>query len=232
MISHRLISASSPALYHSADLRTVLETALAIVVRAWTRIRRDRLLAELHRSNEPRTAGLLYHQMVREERERQPRQPKMKIKSEVGTFSSSQEEIADGRIDIEIIYSLDDEPDLRLECKRVSASTEDDRSGLARYYVTGGVLRFVQDKYGRKHELGVLVAFVVDGRFTAAARLIADYVNRDAPDHLLSTFQPAGSAPKRHLFETEHRQGTGPQKIRLLHLFLPFPRRRVPSNLR
>ncbi len=209
------------------DLRIVLETALAIVVRAWTRIRRERLLAEMHRRDEPRTAGLLYRHMVREERERQPRRPKMKIKSEVGTFSSDEVEIADGRIDIEIIYSLADEPDLRLECKRVSASTEDDRADLARYYVDGGVLRFVHDKYGRNHEWGLLVAFVVDGRFTAAARFIADYVTRDAPDHLLSAFQPAGSPPKRHLFKTEHRQGTGSRKIRLLHLFLPFPRRRA-----
>ena len=225
MISRGSVSESRPDFYQPVDLRAVVEAALAIAVAAWVRIRRQRLLREEHRRDEPRIAGLLYLQMVRSERERQPRWPRMKVKSEVGTFSGSDAEIADGRIDIEIIYSLDDEPDLRLECKRVSASTEDDRAKLARYYVDGGVRRFVGDKYGRGHPWGVLVAFVVDGKVTAAARLIADYVTRDGQDHLLSAFETAGLPPRRHLFKTEHRQGGGTRMIRLLHLFLPFPRR-------
>ncbi len=225
MISRRSVSEATPALYELADLETVLEAALRIIVRAWTRIRRQRLLSPAHRRDEPRIAGLLYHWMVHEERQRQPRRPQMKIKSEVGTHSAGELEIADGRIDIEIIYSLGDEPDLRLECKRVSASTEDDRADLARYYVSGGVLRFVGDKYGRGQAWGVLLAFVVDGRFMAAARFIAEYVTRDDPDHLLTGFEPAGRSPHRHLFETRHWQGRSDQRIRLLHLFLPFPRR-------
>jgi hypothetical protein len=221
---HRL-SESWPELYEPADLQIVLDAVLGIVVRAWIWIRRKHLLREFHRSNEPRTAGLLYRHMKREERQRQPRWPRMKLKTEVGSFSSDEELIPDGRIDIEIIYSLDDEPDLRLECKRVSASIEDDRAALGRYYVSGGVLRFVGDKYGRGHRWGVLIAFVVDGRFGAAVRLIADYVTRDDPDHLLSGFEAAGRPPRRHLFQTVHRQGGGSQQIRLLHLFLPFPPR-------
>ena len=71
---------------------------------------------------------------------------------------------------------------------------------------------------------GVLLAFVVDGRFMAAMRFIAEYVTRDHPDHLLSGFEPTGWPPRRHLFETQHRRSRGDQKIRLLHLFLPFPR--------
>ncbi len=225
MIPRQSLSESWPALYEPVDLQTVLEAALGIVVRAWIWIRRKHLLHEYHRSDEPRTAGLLYRHMQREERQRQPRWPKMKLKTEVGTSSAEEEEIPDGRIDIEIIYSLDDEPDLRLECKRVSGSTEDDRAALGRYYVRGGVLRFVGDKYGRGHRWGVLVAFVVDGHFEAAVSLIADYVTRDDPPHLLSGFEPAGRPPRRHLFQTLHRQGGGSQRIRLLHLFLPFPPR-------
>lgn len=225
MISRDSVSASPPDFYQPVDLRAVLDAALGIAVTAWVRIRRRKLLQEVHRRDEPRTAGLLYLHMVQVERERRPRRPKMKIKSEVGTFSADDVEIADGRIDIEIIYSLDDEPDLRLECKRVSSSTEDGRARLARYYVDGGVLRFVGDKYGRGHSWGVLVALVVDGRSAAAARLIADYVSREVRCHLLVPFENAGLAPRRHLFKTEHRQGDGPRAIRLLHLFLPFSRR-------
>ena len=107
MIPRHSIADSWPGLFEPADLQTVLEAALGIVVRAWIRVRRGRLLGERHRRDERPTAGLLYHQMVREERERQPRWPKMKLKTEVGTFSSGDEVIPDGRIDIEVIYSLD-----------------------------------------------------------------------------------------------------------------------------
>ena len=65
----------------------------------------------------------------------------------------------------------------------------------------------------------------VDGQLGATVRLIAEYVTRDDPPHLLSGFDPAGRPPRRHLFQTFHRQGDGPQRIRLLHLFLPFPPR-------
>ncbi len=73
-------------------------------------------------------------------------------------------------------------------------------------------------------EWGVLLAFVVDGRFMAAMQFIAGYVTRDDQDHLLSGFEPVDWPPRRHLFETEHQRGGSNQCIRLLHLFLPFPR--------
>lgn len=57
MIARQSISESRPALYQPADLRSVLEAALALVVRAWVRIRREKLLGELHRRDEPRTAN-------------------------------------------------------------------------------------------------------------------------------------------------------------------------------
>lgn len=225
MIPRSGFSEGPPDLYQPDDLRAVVAAVLEIVVRAWRAIRRRKLLTEEHRHNEPRTAGLLYHHLREQERNRLQRLPKLKLKHEVGTHSAADLEIPDGRIDIEVIYSLDDEPDLRLECKRVSASSADDGTALARAYVGQGIMRFVADKYGRGHTLGVLIAFVIDGLFAPAARLVADYATRDDPAHLVRVWQPAEMSPRRHLFQTEHRQESGSQ-IRLLHLFLPFPRRR------
>jgi len=221
---------STPGLIAAADIHAVLEAALRIVVQAWVAIRRASELTDEHRTSEPRTAGCLYWRMCEVERNRHPRLPPMKIKAEIGTFSAELLEVPDGRIDIEIVYSLSDEPDLRLECKRVSATASDRRAKLAQYYVDGGVLRFVGGKYGRGHAWGVMVAFVIDGRFADAATTIAEYIadyHNEAPPHLSREWQPETRFGRhRHLFNTRHIQGCGPRQIDLLHLFLQFPRRK------
>jgi hypothetical protein len=154
----------------------------------------------------------------------------MKVKAEVGTFSADSLEVPDGRIDIEIIYSLSEEPDLRLECKRVSATASDRPTALARYYVDGGVLRFVGDKYGRGHAWGVMIAFVIDGKFAGAATMIANQVagyRNDAPPHVCRDWRREQRFGRhRHLFNTQHARAGGGERIELLHLFLPFARQR------
>jgi hypothetical protein len=221
---------STPAFIAADDIYAILEAALKIVVQAWVTIRRKRMLTDEHRTSEPRTAGCLYWRMREVERTRHPRRPPMKIKAEVGTFSAEVREVPDGRIDIEIIYSLSDEPDLRVECKRVSATVSDRRTDLATEYVDEGVLRFVGDKYGHGHVWGVMIAFVIDGEFADAASIIAKYVaeyHNDAPPHLSRAWRVETRFGRhRHLFNTQHLQGGGPQHIDLLHLFLPFPRRK------
>lgn len=219
---------STPVFIDPHDIHAVLETALKIVVQAWVAIRRENELTHDHRTSECRTAGLLYWRMLEVEKNRDPRVPPMKVKAEVGTFSAELLEVPDGRIDIEIIYSLGDEPDLRLECKRVSGTASDQRTDLARYYVKGGVLRFVGDKYGRGHAWGVMIAFVIDGRFAEAATMIADYVaqyQNDAPRHVCRDWRREQRFGRhRHLFNTQHLRAGGGERIELLHLFLPFPR--------
>jgi len=225
VIRRQSVFTSSPQLIPEEDFLAVIEAVLRIVVLAWIRIRRARSLTDAHRRLENNTAGLLYHQMVLAERERQPRIPRFKIKAEVGTFSSALE-VPDGRIDVEVVYSLGDDPDLRLEYKRVSSTPGDDPTRLAREYVAEGVLRFVSDKYGRGHRWGVLVAFVIDGFFEPTVEIVAEKISTYRSDHLASPWQAENRfVPRRHLFSTGHWQGGGPRKIRLLHLFLPFPRR-------
>jgi len=170
------VSIAQPTLIAAPDIYAVIRAALHIVIGAWIQICRERLLTVEHRTSEPRTAGLLCKRMRSVERLRKPRMPAMKIKPEVGTFSCEDIELPDGRIDIEIIYSLSDEPDLRLECKRVSTTPGDGPRDRADYYIGDGILRFVGDKYGRGHAWGVMLAFVIDGKSTAAASFIATSV--------------------------------------------------------
>jgi len=226
MSNDSAISLARPGLIAASDIRAVIQVALQIVIKSWIQICRERLLAVRHRTCEPRTAGLLYQRMILVEQARDPRTPPMKIKCEVATFSGDELEVPDGRIDIEIIYSLSDDPDLRLECKRVSTTPGDGPRDRADYYIGEGVLRFVGDKYGRGHSWGVMLAFVIDGKSAAAASFVATSMAayRKAPLDLCAAWsQEDRFGRSRHLFRTEHLQGGGPQRISLLHLFLPFP---------
>jgi hypothetical protein len=220
------ISLARPGLIAAPDIYAVIQAALKIVIRAWIHICREQLLTVRHRTSEPKTAGLLYQRMKSVERERKPRIPEMKIKCEAATFSCDELEVPDGRIDIEIIYSLSDDPDLRLECKRVSTTPGDGPRDRADYYIGHGVLRFIGDKYGRGHSWGAMLAFVIDGKSAAAASFIAASIAgyTKAPLDLCAHWaQEDRFGRTRHLFRTEHLQGGGPHRIELLHLFLPFP---------
>jgi len=214
---------AAPQFVAGPDILAVIGAVLEIVAEAWEQVLRERMLDETHRHNEPATAGILRHRMILVERERKLRVPQMKIKPEVGVTAEDQETVV-GSIDIEIIYSLGDEPDLRLECKRVSSTAEDDPKALAREYVKEGVLRFV-GKYGWNHTCGIMVGFVIDGKSDATAVLIAQYVQdyKNQPPHLLHRWRHERRfGPHRHLFNTRHRK-TGGSPIELLHFFLPFP---------
>jgi hypothetical protein len=226
MSNDSAISLARPDLVAEPDVHAVIQAALQIVIRSWIRICRERLLTVKHRTSEPKTAGLLYQRMRAVEQGRNPRTPPMKIKCEIATFSGDDLELPDGRIDIEIIYSLSDDPDLRLECKRVSTTAGDRPRKKADYYIGEGVLRFVGDKYGRGHSWGVMLAFVIDGKAAAAASFISASLAgyKKAPLGLCAPWSREGRfGPTRHLFRTEHLQGGGPERISLLHLFLPFP---------
>jgi hypothetical protein len=214
---------ATPRFVAEADLLAVIGAVLAVVADAWGRVLGEEAIGESQRHDEVTTAGILRRRMVIVERERKPRQPAMKIKPEVGVTAEDQETVV-GAIDIEIVYSLGDEPDLRLECKRVSSTAEDDPKALARYYVREGVLRFV-GKYGWGQAWGIMIGFVIDGNADGAAALIARYVRkyRNRPAHLISDWAVEPRfGPHRHLFNTRHRKSGG-SPIELLHFFLPFP---------
>ncbi len=212
----------------AADMLAVIAVALRIVAAAWQNILANQELKQHHLNDEPKTAGLLRRRMVEAEKQRSPRKPAMKVKGEVGVYADDKEEPV-GSIDIEIIYSLGDEPDLHLECKRVSRAEQYGPNALARYYVSGGVLRFV-GKYGQRQSWGIMVALVIDGDINPAADLIARYIKdyKNEPKHLIRDWQ----AEKRFglqggLFNTLHRHLDG-SSIELLHMFLPFPSRLEP----
>lgn len=221
-------SLTTPQFFDAQDILAVIAAVLRIVSEAWGRVLGEGVLEETHRHDEPRTAGLLRSRMLAVERERNPRIPAMKIKPEVGVTAADEETVVRS-IDIEIIYSLGDEADLRLECKRVSTAAEDDPAGRARYYVKDGVLRFV-GKYGWERAWGIMIAFVLDGDCEASAALIGEYIGsyRNEPPHVVRGWRAeARFGMHRHLFNSLHRKTNG-SRIELLHLFLPFARQAGP----
>lgn len=220
------VVATRPQLLDDGAYDAVVSAALQVAVRAWRRIRRLSLLTDEYRRDEPRTAGLLRNEMVRIERARSPRVPPFKIKAEVGTLSQENVEVPDGSIDIEIIVSLRDDPDIRLECKRVSASVHDDRARLCSLYVSEGVVRFVRDHYGRGQRLGVMVGFVIDGNCADATRLINGYLDASGEYIVAKPWsKELRFGRHRHLFSSRHGSHTSTREIDILHLLLPFPKR-------
>jgi len=67
----------------------------------------------------------------------------LRVEEEVGTRSSPGSPKPEGRIDVKVIYSFDEDEYFGIECKRVGGNRARD---LAREYVTEGVLRFVGGK--------------------------------------------------------------------------------------
>lgn len=82
----------------------------------------------------------------------------------------------DGRTDIPIMVTEvfqehgDHDPHLVIECKRLSGAD----ASLCREYVVSGVDRFTSGKYGRDHQIGFMVGYLVSG----TAQLAVDGVNR------------------------------------------------------
>lgn len=210
-------------------LRRVIEAVLDLAGQAWGKLLSAGEMEERHRRDEVSTRGLLYKRMERMRASRcQFRGTLFRLKTEVGSYSSEEQEVPDGSIDIEVIHRWGEDFDFRIECKRVSSSKEDHPKYLAREYINEGVLRFVTDKYGRGHKWAAMFAFAVDGNAEGSSLLIKKYVEtyKTGETRVCEPWRRETLFPRqRHLFRTGHHQGEMMASIRLLHLFLPFPRR-------
>lgn len=199
----------------SFDLeRGAVDTVLVLLETGWLAVLAGRQVTR--RSHEPEIAALLRSEM---ERERARRGIQMRILDEVRTRSSPSDIRPIGRIDIQVIYSLEDEGYFEVECKRVSGTKS---NGLARKYVEEGVLRFVRGKYSPGHRWGAMVGFVVDGDAQRAVALVSAAI---AARRKRVCLCGAWTEEKRfgthdHLYSTRHRQRRSQSRIEILHLFL------------
>ncbi|HUU22236.1 MAG TPA: hypothetical protein VM389_06835 [Phycisphaerae bacterium] len=168
-------------------------------------------------STEPEIAGRLVREMRAEKKRRGI--PSFRIEEEVGTRSSPDVPKPEGRIDVEVIYSFDENEYFGIECKRVSGRRSRE---LARKYVVEGVARFVTGKYSPGHPWGAMVGFVIDGRTQDSVSLVSGELRQRRKETL---WEGACVREERfgafdHLYRTVHRQAQCSSRISLLHLFL------------
>ncbi|MCK4625223.1 MAG: hypothetical protein KAV00_07930, partial [Phycisphaerae bacterium] len=140
-------SVGSPSLGLGEDL---IATILDLLQVGWRAVVAS---GELNAASlEPDIAGRLGREMLAEKRRRKIRN--MRIEEEVGTRYSLDALKVEGRIDIKVIYSFDEEEYFGIECKRVSSRKAD---RLAMEYVKKGIARFVTEKYSPGHNWAAMV---------------------------------------------------------------------------
>ncbi|TWT51732.1 hypothetical protein KOR42_34190 [Thalassoglobus neptunius] len=126
-----------------------------------------------------------------------------------------------GLIDIKILYTMNDETYLTMECKRIT-STE---NSLALKYVRNGVNRFTSGKYGPRHAFGIVTGYVTCGDPDACAERVGKTLAREpvpetgydsefgwrVDDELIKG--------TRH-YRTQHSQTALTNTIELIHAFV------------
>ena len=168
-------------------------------------------------SMEPVIAGHLVRDMRAEKKRRGI--ANLRIEEEVGTRSSPGSPKPEGRIDVKVIYSFDEDEYFGIECKRLGGRK---RRRLAREYVTEGVLRFVAGKYSPGHAWCAMAGFVIDGRVLESVELVSDELHKRRSEvRLDGRWMPeARFGSYDHLYRTAHRQTRPSSRINMLHLFL------------
>ena len=117
-------------------------------------------------------------------------------------------------------YPSREDPCLYVEAKRLRGAG----SSLAGDYVDEGVLRFVDGSYGRGHDYGIMVGYVVVAPVSGAVSSV-----KTAMDHRKSqTRQLSGFAPDNSFCaypatnHSSHWQQVASQTITLVHIFIDF----------
>jgi hypothetical protein len=202
-------------------IEDVVATVLDIAVAAWPHLCQSKLVGPTNK--EDSITDRLRWEMVAEKNRRDPR-PQMRFERETQADDPPMR-YRKGRIDVFVVYSLDDESSyFAIECKKIS----DHHNRRANYYVREGVCRFTSGKYSPGHPYGAMIAFVTRGTAKTAATFLekkvmcfdenATRINKTWGWRSEMRF---GNIP--NLYSTEHGQEGKRSTILLLHLFLPFP---------
>lgn len=192
----------------SAVAATVLELASV----AWSRARASIPVGTT--PNEPELAGILRDEMVQE---KAARGLELRIQEEVGTRSRRRRK-PDGRIDIMVIYSFNEEEYFAVECKRVCVS----KRSLARAYVSQGVARFISGKYASGHDAGAMIGFAMDCDCLGCAYQVADCLRKKVKE-LAIVREWRDESPRlrlQNVYSTGHDDGQHVKSFELFHLFL------------
>ena len=117
-------------------------------------------------------------------------------------------------------YPSREDPSLFVEAKRLRGAGP----SLAGDYVDKGVMRFVEGRYGRGHDYGIMMGYVVVAPKSNAVRRVSIGMNRRRG----KTQQISGFVPDRSLcaypdtHHSTHLQQVATQPITLVHIFVDF----------
>ncbi|MEQ8383423.1 MAG: hypothetical protein RH949_13790 [Coleofasciculus sp. A1-SPW-01] len=200
----------------------IIATILNITVVAWSKvITIDEVSPTML---EPKISGYLRRAMTSEKNSRPGLKSQLRIEPEVGTLSSSDSVEPEGRIDIKIIYSFDEEEYFGMECKRVSSRTTGKDRELAKKYITEGIVRFVNGIYCPRHGCAAMLGFVIDGNTKGCIDRICDRLEQRKEESCIEEclIEENNFGEYSNLYRTRHRQNKQNSSINLLHLFLSW----------
>jgi hypothetical protein len=139
----------------------------------------------------------------------------------VGTQSNSQDPLEIGQIDIKFRWSQypnDYDRYLAAEAKKLRGKGP----SLAGDYVEEGVMRFVKAQYGRGHDYGIIMGYVmVPSLSTAISRVKRAMDKRKIKTQECSALSPNDSlCPHPFTYHSRHLQNGTKVTMTLVHLFL------------
>ena len=117
-------------------------------------------------------------------------------------------------------YPSREDPSLLVEAKRLRGAG----ASLAGDYVDEGVMRFVEGSYGRGHDYGVMMGYVMVAPITKAISSVKVAMDlRKDNTHQLSEFAPDNSlCADANTHHSSHSQQITTQPITLVHIFVDF----------
>ena len=117
-------------------------------------------------------------------------------------------------------YPSREDPSLFVEAKRLRGAGP----SLAGDYVDKGVMRFVEGSYGRGHDYGIMMGYVVVApKSSAVARVSVAMSGRKDKVQQLSGFVPNNAlCPYPDTHHSTQRQQVTVQPITLVHIFVDF----------
>ena len=118
------------------------------------------------------------------------------------------------------LYPSREDPSVVVEAKRIRGSGQ----SLAGKYVSEGVMRFVDGSYGRGHDFGIMMGYVVAGPLSRALSSVGAAMHqRKCRTRQRRSFAPSYSIcsiPNIH--QSTHLQRGTMQPIALVHVFVDF----------
>lgn len=140
-------------------------------------------------------------------------------------FKSQAEDIEDEtdtkRFDIELIYGLDNEPEIVIECKRLDNSKK-----IYNYFTDGIEDRFIQKRYSPNLSLAAMIGFIEAGNEEEITKKMHTYLQKKVSTllnfHLINNESPIYYHEYgNHIFQSVH-QRVDKDVIELYHLMMDF----------